>query len=587
MVIKKQHEVGSDMIYTPNHVNNHTVSFDHIMHLYPVFNFARDKTLLGHLTTDDHSDKLYPFTLHESIFILFDGLIVMLTKSINAPYYAMAIFVALAYLIAYKILYKVTGDYIVSLCGPAIMIFGYHYLLLGNFSFEDFWNIAELMKRVHLQNNSLQFELNSFYRISALGSTYFIFLSYIFFLLRALDAGGKTFSKNTIVTAVLLGCNFYSYIYYIMTLGIMTGLMLLYYVALVKKDDNWTKVKILFVVLVLGAFLGSPLLYSVLDHMRVVLNSDFWLRMGIIQDKMLFPDTYRLLFFFCVIAFLVKKSEFKLVSLALILAIIIGENAHLVFGVNMQPYHIYTRAALPFVVLSMVYALFSAAQGRIGGKIYQCVSLPLIIAIAVFYVFEAVHFSQAYAANTFQVQGIRTEQKMLFEWFRKYARTNDVVGSLSPEIAIPLNLFVPVRIYIPFAAQHYLSVKNEEINEKLALLLFLNNAKHNDIYRYYSSKIGQQFEQMYLYYYFGYFYGPPGKYVSQSVEKALEELEAKLAIVSQNPRQFISKYRLDYLIKGSETEKENIFPTINAEYLHKVADFKGYSVYKLTPPVRN
>ncbi|MBF0553536.1 MAG: hypothetical protein HQK96_03150 [Nitrospirae bacterium] len=565
-VMKYQRVSKSELSYTPMHLNNYFTRMDDLFYLFPIINVYRNHTIYGRLSSYDFKDSLDPVVLQNLLPVLVNAGIICITRSTESPFYALGIFVALAFIFIYKIVYHTTQDSIFSYAIAFVVIFAYHQFFLSNLE-RDWINAFSYKIHNDIDNNSL-YELNSFYRLITFGGTYWYYLAFTYALIKILD--GHIELKNTLMAAGLYGIMFYTYIFYtVATSGILFFLLL---TSIVKKQIH---VKPIAIIIVVGLIIGLPNVILI----KMLLaggHQDYLLRMGISKPAM-FWDTLRLAILMIIMFLVMKKSSFKSIALSLGATIIIFENLSYTVGLHIQTGHLYHRGAYPHIVIAIFLLLYSIFH--YNKYIYTYVFRPLVVCLAIFFTYEAYHYSEAYALNTYKDQGITQEQEKLFLWLKGNTTKDDVVGSLSIDISYILPLHVPIHVYTPFATTYPPKTSNGEIAERLALLLYLADANDEDIKAYLEPK-GSYMESRYVNFYFWYSTGR-ADYKSVSLESLCMEVRNKLSLIRKTPILYLSKHRINYFIMANQLTKEKMFVSYNKSFMNEINNFGHYRIFQI------
>ncbi len=572
-VMQLQAKEGTPLIYTPVHLNHNWTRYDDVSKLLGAMNFARHGRLTGHVSTPDFPDAWYVNAIPEALLTVVFGTVIKLTGNLNIPFYMAPFFVALAMVFASRLIYRETKDPLLAICAGLIMVFGHHYFYLENFK-DIFFDTIDFITSQDLKVDRLDYEYNSFYRIYQLGSSYFVVLWFLLKLTEINDS--EKVDKKTVLSAcILFAMLFYLYIFYAMAMSLIVGILFLAALWRYYRTGEKTRLKNLFFILLTGGLAGIPVLVTTLQLMHAA-HADWFLRVG--SSPALFHLNMEMVLFGLAILLVAPRGGFKPVALALVVTVLFIENASLLFGINFQVGHVYVRFALPVLTLLMVCLTRWPLRFGYLNYGYRFLVQPTILLLTIYILYQAVHFSEAYAKNSYRIQGITYEQDNLIKWLNGNAQAGSVVGSLSPDLEVPMNFFAPVYPYTVFGAQIYSSVPNSDIHERMALLFFLGGGGKENVERFFDLA-DTPLEKRYLFYYYTFAFD--SSYDSHTKKDAVREIGEKLELVRDDPLRYLKKRRIDYFVTETSGNISTILSSPNLEYLRLVSEFGKYRLYEV------
>lgn len=587
-IINLQDENELDIIYTPSHLNGADTRFDDQVKLHTSVQLARNGVITGKLGSSDYRDKLYPNVLQESAIALLYAPIIAITGNVDSPYYALSVLVGFVYLMSFYLVRSIGVDLTCAFALPFIMIFGFFYISFGNYFIlpnglmhpED---LLTATSRIEKFAYSRQYELNAFYRIHSLGGSYFFFLGYIYFLHKCLK-GSLSSRQYMLPMAFALALQFYCYVFYSIAAGMsFLGVVIWLYInSIFKRDSNNLKLQATYMLCsgIIAFILALP---SLIDTAGIVLlqeNTDWMARLSSgTTDAVPFWGNNILLGLLLLAVLVGHNTQIRTIQISLLIVVYLVENSGLLFGVEMQPGHIYMRTVMPVAVLNAGCMLYFGVR-KVSNKKYQVVLnlyRALVIAIASFSVIVAYKYSFTYAEITYKYQGISPSQYRLHEWLKE--RPESVVATLSPEIAVPLKFQSPSYLYLPFSGHQYTTVTNDHIDSRLVNLFWLFDANLEQLKAYFSQDKGRQFDKRYHYYYWQRRFGFP-TYDHRLIEH-LDILNKMISNYDLLADSSLCKSHFDYLVVDTENMRQAIFEEPNQLYLDEVVKFENIVVYKL------
>ncbi len=574
LIVIFQQVAGAQVSYTPNNLNGSWARFDDIVKLYPVFNLLDNGTIWGHPTIPYHTDRLFASVLPESLTsVLFAGVAVLLGR--DAPYYVMPVFAGGCAAAMAWLTWTSTGDRLMSLALPLLSIFGVPFIRLDLLTSPA--DIATYFTRALGALDDSAYELNSFYRLYQNGTSYGAFVLLILALAKIWEEK-ESHWRYVMLASACLAAVFYLYLFY----GIVSGLIVAILwtcagIAVLRGSTGaGFRFRALTIVAAVGVVAALPILWDVLLFLHSS-SSDWLTRMGVTSSP--FWANREILLIAVFIALVAPAGGWKAVSITLILSTIAIENAHYLFGFNLQVGHAYTRVAEPLLILFSACACLSLARWPLTVRLRQPLRF-VFGSMAIMSMIAATIFAYAYARNTHASQGLTRDQVALAHWFNTLSGTaKPVVGTLSPELDVALNLHGNVYSYLQFSGQTYASVTNGEIADRLATLVVLGGG-NEQILREFLAPSGNEVERRLVYYYLGNGVSHH-EYLSEGENQALARINLAMHRAREDIRAAIAEYRLDYFVFSTLTEKSRMFSGQSSPLLCRIIKIGAYEIYKV------
>ena len=591
--INLQVEKGVDIIYTPSHLNGESTWFDDQVKLLPSLQLSRYGQFTGKLGNIAHSDKLYPNVLQEILVTFMYAPIISIFSDADSPYYALPFFVGFIYLMSFYLVRSLGADLVSALTLPIIMIFGYTFITSLSFFIlpngilhpED---ILTAMSRIENWAASRQYGLNSFYRIHTLGASYIFFLGYIYFFYKSLKDYTSA-KKYMLPMAVVLALQFYCYVFYAIAAGMSFFLAVVWLFIIAMYKDGFTNAKqhviYLFYSGLIALVLALPSIINLISLMTSDETRDWFMRIGAIKTNFTTFGGNNIIYgFLALFSFFSINNQTRIMSLTLLSTVLLVENSGVLFGIDLQPGHIYGRAVMPVVILFVGCTLYFQSL-KIRNKFSKMSTLPLclytyrllVTIVACYFVIVAYNYSHSYAENTYKYQGISTSQNAVNEWLKK--RPGSVVATLLPKIAVPLSFHSPSYLYLNFSGHLYQTVSNRDIDNQLVNVFWLFGVSHDQLKGFFDQSQGKAFEKRYDYYYwqrrFYYLDGHTRR------AKHLNVLNNMIDNYDVNGEGSLCKNSFDYLIVDDLHPRQQILPRVKSTYFSEAARFGGIVIYEL------
>lgn len=500
LTIRQQTLDGANLVYTPNHLNGHTVRFDDWVKLAPTFQLATKYQITGKFVSAEHSDGIYPNTLQE-ISVAFFYWPVASLFGMDSPFYFLALLVLASYIFFYLIAKNLTHSTVFGIGMSLVVIFGYDTIM---WKLVPLWDLPGIHNALELEIASAQYEYNSFFRVHTLGGSYFIllaFLAFAYIYANQSEQGGKVPRWAPILVTALLALQFYTYLFYSLIAATTWIVLTLHRLFQDIRSDR--KPDLNFIAIGTAALLlAAP---SLLDTYKLVFSSssEGWLsRIGNTHlEHRYFEHNATIIISGLICFFSPLNRTVKLIVAAIVLITLLMENLGMITGFNIQPGHIYLRGSAPILLLVTSCALYKMYFYLLSPKKTYLRVFPgvLSLILAAYFCTTVFRFNEQFAKTTALFQGIHHDEKTLIRWFRDHQ--NKTVATLTPETAIPLAIKAPVHLYLYFSGFQYSTTTNEQIDDRIALTLSLFNTTQKEVSDYFSAGVGNSFESRYHYYY--------------------------------------------------------------------------------------
>ena len=331
LTIRQQTLDGANLVYTPNHLNGHTVRFDDWVKLAPTFQLATKYQITGKFVSAEHSDGIYPNTL---------------------------LLVLASYIFFYLIAKNLTHSTVFGIGMSLVVIFGYDTIM---WKLVPLWDLPGIHNALELEIASAQYEYNSFFRVHTLGGSYFIllaFLAFAYIYANQSEQGGKVPRWAPILVTALLALQFYTYLFYSLIAATTWIVLTLHRLFQDIRSDR--KPDLNFIAIGTAALLlAAP---SLLDTYKLVFSSssEGWLsRIGNTHlEHRYFEHNATIIISGLICFFSPLNRTVKLIVAAIVLITLLMENLGMITGFNIQPGHIYLRGSAPILLLVTSCALY-------------------------------------------------------------------------------------------------------------------------------------------------------------------------------------------------------------------------------------
>jgi len=269
-------------------------------------------------------------------------------------------------------------------------------------------------------------------------------LTFIFFSLAVLATVKMFQSPNKkfpiVLTGMLIGILFYSYIFYWTYFLFFSGLLVIYLIV----SRNLFSTKRVVIAILIGLILGLPYFYNMFQFYKLDLASDFVAKTSLHNLRL--PITLLRYLIISAIFFLSypkKDQKFYLFFSLLMSGILIAPISKLVIGQDLETFHYLRRALMPFATI----ALFVSAYYLIKNKSPILKVLPVLIVAVVLYLgFK----TQLIASNRIYLAHTRDyDREAVFSWLRSNTVKDSTVGSLNTTFNSLLPLYTQNWTFFP------------------------------------------------------------------------------------------------------------------------------------------
>ena len=564
-----QHAAGLNLIYTPNLLNGSWSRYDDITKLFAVFNLLDNGTLLGHPASPDFGDRFYVSVLTEALTSLFFAPFAEVFGR-DVPYYLAPIFTGGCAVAMALLAWPATRDRVVALTAPLIAIFGVPFIHLDQIlSWEGF---TGYLRQAVMTLPASHYELNSFYRIYQNATSYIVFVLFFHALAKSWDA--ERFSWRLVFGLTLpLSALFYLYLFFGVAAALMSAFVWFCAAALVPFGGSRPRFAMLTIAGAIGTCVAIPGMLHVLLFVGNA-TPDWFDRVGITTTH--FWAQKELIVLTAIIVILAPNRGWKIALLALLAATLTVENAHWLFGINVQPGHVFVRVTTPLLLLMLICTLARLPHLSALGWL----RIPLRVAITVVAVGVTIGagvFGWAYARNTYSIQGMTADQAALVDWFKNVGG-KPVVGTLSPDLDVLLNVHASVYNYTLFSGQNYPAATNAEVEDRVATLAVLGGADAARLREFFAPS-GTAVERRLVFFYLGNGYGR-ADYKSKPMDQAYAALDRALVRVRTDVPAALAAHRLDYVVFGGHTAKSALLSGEGSPYLCPATKIGPYAVFR-------
>jgi hypothetical protein len=576
LTIRQQALDRINLVYTPNHLNGHTVRFDDWVKLAPTFQLAKEHQVTGKFVSAEHDDRIYPNTLQE-ISVAFLYMPVASLFGVDSPYYFLALLVLASYILLYLIAQNLTQSTAFGIGMSLVVIFGYDTIM---WKLVPLWDLPGIHNALELEIASAQYEYNSFFRVHTLGGSYFIllaFLAFAYFYANQTDQGSKVPRWAPLLVVALLALQFYTYLFYSL-IAAATWVVLTVH-RLFQDILSDRRPCLNFIAIGTAALLlAAP---SLFDTYKLVFSSssEGWLsRIGNTHvEHRYFEHNATIIVSGLICFFSPLNRTVKLMVAAIILITLLMENLGMITGFNIQPGHTYLRGSAPILLLVTSCALYNIYFFLLSPKLSYLRATPGILSLilAGYFCTMVFRFNEQFAKNTASFQGIHHDEKTLIRWFQDHP--GNTVATLTPETAIPLAIQAPVNLYLYFSGFQYSTTSNKQIEDRLALTLSLFDTTQQDVSDYFSAGIGNSFESRYHYYYWQRRFWDDMQQLTPTALNIFEESRR----LRQNPTSLCPKPFNYLLVDSSRLKQRSLGQPVN-KAINLVRVLGSIEIWELT-----
>lgn len=397
-------------------------------------------------------------------------------------------------------------------------------------------------------------------------------VSLVFFILGILSLTNlikKRSAFQTVLTGLILGLTFYTYIFYWTYLLFIIVMAVIYFV--LHRDQQIVS-RLLFS-LVIGLAIAIPYLWSTYNFYISTLAEDFTQKYTLTNAPV--PVTiFRYLFLSAALYFFLKikkatKTDLNkdLIDFYIIL-ILGGILLPLLFKLlnkDLVILHYIRRALAPFATI----AVFVIAKNLIE---YYKVTAKTLTVFAIFCtIFTAVFATRVQLIASQSVKDAHKDSKNLkavYNYLNKFTNKYSVIGSLDEDFNSYLPIYTQDKTYFP-PTLRTVTPTGEDVQRYAVISNLLGNTVDKQ----------RQYLDNYLSYVF-YFqaYNQSTKKFDPNAPKVTAAKNNLGVLAKQNLQEQLNKYRLDYLIINPDE-----LPSVKPQYmfLKPEASVSGYIIFKV------
>ncbi len=425
-------------------------------------------------TTIEHKFRLNPNIQKGSIYFLSIFYLIFGKNSELATIFIYILFPAVSFFLMYlfisrSISYKSTFIPIVFSLAVLIFTNNYEWKILFN-DFNIFHNIKSAFLHFFGLFQPMEKSLN-FIRVTTPLPNFIWLILYLVYLTFYLD---RPTVKKSLLCGLLIGTAFYTYIYLVSLMGILTCIAFALFIKRNGADHGR-----LFLLTLLTAFIcGIPYLYIFYQYLLTDYGSEYITVIG--QKAERFDISWLPSIMLIVISttfFYIRKlkSSTNIVIFASLLACLISINLQIVFGTNTHIWHWVDFFAMPLLIISigiLFYELSIRNQIMIKIKklkIYNQVSVVFVAVLLASMLGKQVGFA-LYSSEGFYLDN---DYRDALQWMSENLEKDTSIGTLNGEFIGMIPAHTSARLLFPVWS--YTQVTLEEYNERLAYTILLMN----------------------------------------------------------------------------------------------------------------
>lgn len=375
--------------------------------------------------------------------------------------------------------------------------------------------------------------------------SFLLFLIALYYIFSALQNGQF---RQKLFAGILLGINFYNYIFYWSVLFL--GLSILFIFYLKKTNIRSAIIKICTV----GLFIGLPYLILVAKFSLSPYAHDFAVRSASPDYNLPSLTILKYLIFSLILLVLFrKKAVHVFFNVFLMSALICPFLGYLILGRNLEGLHFLRRVFLPIANMYYFLLIYQLIKEKTKEKLMNYMIYFLSI-VFIFYGLK-VQLLGGLKFNRFQI--FKPEEKQLFEALNRVEK-NSVMGTTNQSNNLLFRVITDNYIYVPWPTLTIATT--EELIERNIIINSMFNDKQTIVW-----KLDEQIYKNSNYYF--------NKYDDKQRTIFRKKIEDKL----KNLNVICRRYRLDYIV----TERNQ---TIRNSTCFKTKKFyinKKYLVYKI------
>lgn len=375
--------------------------------------------------------------------------------------------------------------------------------------------------------------------------SFLLFLIALYYIFSALQDGQF---RQKLFAGILLGINFYNYIFYWSVLFL--GLSILFVLYFKKIHTRSTIIKICAI----GILIGLPYLILVAKFSLSPYAHDFAVRSASPDYNLPSLTILKYLIFSLILLVLFrKKTVHVFFNVFLISALTCPILAYIVLGRNLEGVHFLRRVFLPIANIYYFLLIYQLIKEKVNEKLMNYI-IYLLSIVFIFYGFK-IQFLGGLKFNRFQI--FKPEEKQLFEALNRVEK-NSVIGTINQSNNLIFRLVTDNFIYVAWPTLTI--AKTDELIERNIII--------NSLFKDQKTIVQELDEQIFKSsnYYFN-------KYDDRQRTVFRKKIEGEL----KNLNIICGRYRLDYIVtERNQTIRNSICFKMKKFYINK-----KYLVYKI------
>lgn len=518
--------------------------------------------LFGNIYNKDGKDQPYLFQPLGSIVVAYTGELFSLDIN-NTLLLSRLIFPFFVTILIYSFVFLISRDKFAALTSAAILL------------------LADSILRPFGVMQVLQGELpDEFLRLSRPVNPALIYIFFFGFLVSFWHYyKNRALGYCCLLSAVLLGLNFYNYLYTWTYLYAFGGLLALFHI----YERKWKEVQRIGYVFVGALIVGIPYLLNLYNVTTYPTYEEVGARFGVVLTHApLFVGFTVIIAIFAFLFFFPKKDKDQYYfNLALVLTPFITMNQQIITGKILQPNHYHWFFHKPIVIIVVCVVIFSLLTRFAWPRLrVLAASAILLVSVATGAFIQYVSYFDGFNdGGAIAIE--RQKFGPVMEWLNTHVENETMVFANNEASHITV-IYTPLNVFyhraLPFAS---LSATKSRQLETLYTFYRLKGVGYDDAQEAFYSDREQVSAEIYGIYYqtlLGAYAAIPDEKIDEIVSLYLETLSTPKDVWIQN---IWKKYEVEYFIWDKKT---NPFWNLNQfSFLEEVAVFGDISVYHMKP----
>lgn len=367
------------------------------------------------------------------------------------------IFPPLIFLFSYIFLLSLTEEALVSIFGSMLLVFGLDMLR----------SVSAIVKAW----SGYQYAFWNFPPNNPLSLSRFINpeFSLPFFLLALFSFHRCIKEKSlfySILSGILLGMLFHSYIYF--WTFFLAGISILFLFYLFKKD--FLRIKLILLVIGIGVLISIPYFMRQIEFSKFVNHDDILSRYGLVKGRFVeWHSTIEcLIAIFLLFIYKKVKDDDFLFLFSFMVGGIICINSQIITGSTIQNHHWLFLTIQPFFIFILSFLISRFAKKQKESHFRRKMNFSLILKfLIVFLLVSGLVKQTVYASRTYSTYTLTNEESELFTWLKENSKRDDVVLSLNRRINDLIPVYTYNKIFLPNGILTFAS--DEEIIRRLII----------------------------------------------------------------------------------------------------------------------